>query len=409
MSGVLSLAWRNLWRNRRRTLISMSAIGIGLFLVIFYAGLVAGVIGDAKNQLDTGGMGHVEVFPAGYRPRRAPGTTMPALETLEARLALPAGTEAGGRVIARGLASSAHGSEPVELLGVAFERERLLSAHLRTLREGALPEPADQRGLVVGEQLAARLKLRVGSKVRLMVQRADGEMGAELFRVRAVFHSVAPSIGKRQVFASAPAASELLGLPAASHQLVIQLAEPERADAEAARLRAALGEGFEVKSWGELVPVMRRMESLVNSVIAAISVFVYLLVGLGVLNTMLMSVLERTREFGVLMALGTRPAKVVALVVAESFWIASIAVVAGAALGALACWYFSEHAITLYSSIGESFEIEGLALSTSFKTRFLLSDVGQAAAYVYVMALVVGIYPALRVVKLSPAEALRHA
>lgn len=408
MSGTLSLAWRNLWRNRRRTLISMSAIGIGLFLVIFYAGLVAGVLSDAKNQLDTGGMGHVEVYANGFRPRRPPSAVMPAFTTLEPRLALPPGAEAGGRVIARGLASSAHGSEPVELFGVDFARERLLSAHLRDVRQGALPDAADTRGLVVGEQLALRLKLKPGSKVRVMAQQADGEMGAELFRVRGVFHSIAPSIGKRQVFTSEVAARDLLGLADGSHQVVIQLTQPERADDEARRLAQVLGEGFEVKSWGELIPLLQRMEGLINAVIAAISVFVYLLVGLGVLNTMLMSVLERTREFGVLMALGTRPGKVVALVIAESFWIATIAVAAGAALGGFATWWFSEHAITLYTSIGESFEMDGLALSTSFKTRFSLTDLWHAATYVYVMALVVGIYPALRVVKLSPAEALRH-
>ncbi|MBL8923731.1 MAG: ABC transporter permease [Myxococcaceae bacterium] len=407
MKGTLGLAWRNLWRNRRRTFISMSAIGIGLFLVVFYSGLVAGILGDAKNQLDAGGMGHVEVFATGYRPKKPAATVMPAFSALEPKLALPAGAEVGGRVIARGLASSAHGSEPVELLGVDFARERLLSAHLRDVRAGALPEPGDTRGLVVGEQLAQRLKLKPGARVRVMAQRADGEMGVELFRVRGVFHSVAPTIGKRQVFASAAAARELLGVEG-SHQVVIQLALPDTADAEASRLQAALGEGFEVKSWGELIPILRRLEGLIDTVIVVISIFVYLLVGLGVLNTMLMSVLERTREFGVLMALGTRPAKVVALVIAESFWIATLAVAAGALLGGFATWWFSENAITLFSNIGESFEMEGLSLSTNFKTRFSLTDLGQAAAYVYVMALVVGIYPALRVVKLSPAEALRH-
>lgn len=407
MKGTLGLAWRNLWRNRRRTFISLSAIGIGLFLVIFYAGLVAGILGDAKNQLDAGGMGHVEVFAAGYRPKKPAATVMPAFSALESKLALPAGAEVGSRVVARGLASSAHGSEPVELLGVDFARERLLSAHLRDVRVGALPEPADPHGLVVGEQLAQRLKLKPGAKLRVMAQRADGEMGVELFRVRGVFHSVSPSIGKRQVFASEAATRDLLGVEG-SHQVVIQLPRPEEADAEAARLRGVLGEGFEVKSWGDLIPILRRLEGLIDTVIVVISIFVYLLVGLGVLNTMLMSVLERTREFGVLMALGTQPAKVVALVVAESFWVATLAVAAGAALGGLATWWFSEHAITLYTSIGESFEMEGMSLSTSFKTRFSLADLGRAATYVYVMALLVGIYPAWRVAKLSPAEALRH-
>lgn len=408
MRRTLTLAWRNIWRNRRRTVITMSAIGIGLFLSIFYGGLVAGVISDAKNQLDNGGMGHVEIFPTNYRPRRTASVTMPSFESFEGRLQLPPKSEASGRVLARGLASSAHGSEPVEVFGVDFEREKATSAHLRDVRQGVLPAADDARGLVVGEQLALRLRLKVGSKLRVMVQRADGEMGAELFKVRGIFHSVAPSIGKRQILASTHAVRELVGVGAVSHQVVIQLEHPEDADALAARLQGELGEGFEVKSWGELLPLLRRMEGLIDAVIAGISLFVYLLVGLGILNTLVMSVLERTREFGVLMAVGTRPSQVVALVFAESFWIATVAVVVGGALGIAVCQYFSVNPLSIYSASGESIQLEGVNLLTAFKTRFVWRDVLLAAGFVYLVTLVVAIFPALRVARLVPATALRH-
>jgi ABC-type lipoprotein release transport system permease subunit len=409
VSGVLGLGWRNLWRNRRRTFLAMSAVGLGLLLTIFYAGLISGILGEAKNQLDNGGMGHIEIFPEGYRPKRQASTTLPDPAAWSGKLTLPAGAEVGGRVLARGLATSARGSEPVEVLGVEWEREPSLSAHLRMVRQGALPAPEDAHGVVVGEQLAERLRLKLGSKVRLMVQRADGEMGADLFRVRGIFHSISSAIGKRQLFVSKVAARELLGLGDIVHQLVIQLPDAATADALAAQARAALGPGFEVKSWGELLPILRRMEGLTNSVISALSVFVYALVGLGVLNIMLMSVLERTREFGVLMALGTRPGRIVAQVLAESFWIATLSVLIGGALGGWLNWYFSQHAIELFTNIGESFDMEGMSLSTAFKTRFVWADLLRASAYVYVMALVVGLYPAMRVVRLQPAEALRRA
>jgi ABC-type lipoprotein release transport system permease subunit len=386
----------------------MSAVGFGLFLVIFYAGLISGLLNDAKNQLDNGGLGHIEVFPKRYRLKHAVGETMPDPSTWSSTLALPEGSETGARVLVRGLATSARGSESVEILGVEWDNERRLSAHLRDVRAGALPSSDDLRGIVVGRPLAARLKLSVGSKVRLMAQRADGEIGADLFRVRGVFHSIAPSIGKRQVFISKEAARELTGLDAVSHQYVIQLPEPNSADRLAANLQSALGENFEVKSWGELLPVLRRMEGLTDSVVLGVSVFVYLLVGLGILNTMLMSVLERTREFGVLMALGTRPGRIVSLVLAESFWIATLSVLVGGALGAAVTWHFSREPITLYSNIGESFSMEGFNFSTAFKTRFVASDLIQATLYVYVMALLVGLYPAARIARLEPSEALRR-
>jgi ABC-type lipoprotein release transport system permease subunit len=405
--SALSLGWRNIWRNRRRTLISMSAIGVGLALVIFYSSLVGGMMSSAKNQLDDGGMGHVEIFARGYRPRREVTVTMPDLSTWQDKLKLPAGTQVGQRVVGRGLATSAHGSEPVQLWGVDWKAESDLSTAVRTIKQGALPEADDARGVVIGEQLAERLALKPGSKLRLMVQRSDGEMGADLFRVRGIFHSVSPTLGKRQIFVSLGAARELIGADAVSHQVVVQLTNPDDAARVAKELQAALGDGYEVLTWGQLIPVLERMEKLTDNVVFVIAVFVYLLVGLGVLNTMLMSVLERTREFGVLLSLGTRARQIVQIVLAESFWIATVSGVAGAALGTWLAWYFSSHGVSISSS-AESMDLGGATLSTLVKTRFNPLDVLKASSFVYAMALIVGLYPAFRITRLQPAEALRR-
>jgi ABC-type lipoprotein release transport system permease subunit len=368
--------------------------------------MVGGMMGDAKHQLDNGGMGLVEVFARGYRPKREVSATMPGT-SLPSTWRPPLGAELGSRVLARGLATSARGNEAVSVFGVVWQDETRLSAHLRHLSAGTLPAPEDDRGVVVGEQLAERLGLKVGSKLRLMVQRADTEMGADLFRVRGIFHSIAPSIGQRHVYVSQAAARTLLGLADEAHQWVIQLDDPLQAEAVAAELKSTLGERFEVLTWGELLPVLKRMEALTNNVVFALAFFVYLLVGLGVLNTMLMSVLERTREFGVLMALGTRPSRVLKVVLAESFWIATLSAGLGALLGALVTWHFSQSGLQFVGG-GESFQLEGATISTLIKTRFDLADILKASTFVYLMALVVGLYPASRVIRLRPAEALRR-
>jgi ABC-type lipoprotein release transport system permease subunit len=186
---------------------------------------------------------------------------------------------------------------------------------------------------------------------------------------------------------------------------VIQLSEPGQADAVAASARAALGDGSEVLTWGELLPVLKKMEALTQNIVFFMAIFVYLLVGLGVLNTMLMSVLERTREFGVLLALGTRPSSIVRIVLSESFWIATLSVVLGGAAGALLTWQFSRAGLQIPG--GESMQLSGATISTLVKTRFNLLDVVKAASFVYVMALIVGLYPATRITRLLPAEALR--
>ena len=139
MRTILKIGWRSIWRNRRRTLISMSAVGIGLFLVIVYSGILAGVLGDAKEQLDNVGMGHVEITAAGWRAHHGAAENIPSPEALVARLDLPAKSEVGWRVLARGLVSSARGSEGVELQGVDWARERQLQVIVRDVRWGRRP------------------------------------------------------------------------------------------------------------------------------------------------------------------------------------------------------------------------------------------------------------------------------
>ncbi len=408
MSTILKIAWRSIWRNRRRTLISMSAVGIGLLLVITYSGILAGVLSDAKQQLDNVGMGHVEITAVGWRVHHEAAESVASPEKLLPQLELPPHSEVGWRVVARGLISSARASEGVELQGVDWTREAQLSAHVRDIRQGERPAADDDQGILIGEKLAERLKVKVGSKLRVMAQRADGEIGAELFRVRGIFHSLSPAISERRAFVGAAAARRLLGVGDVAHQIVIQLDRAAEADQVAARLRSQLGPRYEVLSYGQLLPMLRNIERLADSVVWIAAVFIYALVGLGILNTLLMSVLERTREFGVLRAIGTRPGRVVAQVLGESFWIATLSGLLGLAAGLALTWYGSHHAIMTIGS-GEALEYAGTVLQSGVKTRFSPVEALKAASLVYVMALVTALYPAWKVARMPPARALHSS
>lgn len=411
MRTILKIAWRSIWRNKRRTLISMCAVGIGLLLVIFYSGMMAGVLGEARDQLDNTGMGHIEITATGWRTHHAMIESIAAPEKLLADLSLPAGAESGWRVITRGLLSSARGSEGIELQGVNWAREAQLSAYLRDIRQGVRPEPNDDRGILIGEKLAGKLKVKVGSKVVLMAQRADGELETVLYRVRGIFHSLSPAISQRRVLVGESSARKFLGLGEVAHQLVIQLERASGADRSAQRLREKLGRSFEVLSYSELLPVLRNFEDLSGAVVWIAAVFVYSLVGLGILNTMLMSVMERTREFGVLRAVGTRPGRLVAQVLGESFWIATISGIFGLAMGLLLTWYGSQHSLINIggSTGGEALEYAGTVMRSAVKTRFSPADALKAAVLVYVMALVTALYPAWKVARMPPARALRSS
>jgi putative ABC transport system permease protein len=408
MRTILKIAWRSIWRNRRRTVINMSAVGVGLFLIIVYSGYMAGILGDAKQQLDNIGIGHVEITARGWRTHHGVGENIASPEALLARLDLPARSEVGARVVSRALISSARGSEGVDLQGVDWDLEAQLSLHVRDVRDGARPATDDRNGILIGDKLAERLKVRVGSKVRLMAQRADGEIGAELYRVRGIFHSLSPTISQRRVFVNAASARALLGLGDVAHQLVIQLDRASAAADVAARLRRELGPDYEVLSYSELLPALRTIEKLGDAVILIAAVFIYGLVGLGIFNTILMSVLERTREFGVLRAIGTRPGRVVAQVLGESFWIATLSGALGLVAGLSLTWYGSSHALISIGA-GEALEYAGTVMRSDPRTQFLPGTALLAAGLVYAMALVTALYPAWKVAKMPPAQALHSS
>jgi ABC-type lipoprotein release transport system permease subunit len=408
MPTVLKIAWRSIWRNRRRTFISMSAVGIGLMLVILYSGIMAGVLGDAKEQLGNLGMGHVEITAAGWRTHRGAGENIESPEALVARLNLPPRSGIGWRVVARGLITSARASEGVELQGVDWARESQLSAHVREVKSGRSPSADDLNGILIGDRLAERLKVKVGSKVRLMTERADGEIGAELYRIRGIFHSLSPMISEHRVLVGERSARALLGVGDIAHQIVIQLDRASEADLVAARIRGGLGPRYEVVSYGELLPALRNIERFSDALLWIAAVFIYGLVGLGILNTMLMSILERTREFGVLRCIGTRPSRLVAQVLGESFWIATLSGAAGLAAGLALTWYGSGHALMRLGA-GEAFEYAGTVLRSSVRTRFLPGAALEAASLVYVMALITALYPAWKVARMPPARALHSS
>ena len=405
---LLRMGWRNLWRNPRRTLINLASSGLGLFLVVLYGGLMGGVMAEAKSQLDDAALGHVEVAATGWRARRILGTWIANPNELLQKLPVPADAEVSARVVLRALASAAHGAQGVVVHGVDPLAERKIAAYLRDVRTGQPLQQGDDRGVLIGEGLAERLQLKVGSKLRLTVQQQDGEVGADVFRVRGIFHTISPAIGKSQVVMSLAAARKLAALPNVVHQVVVQLSDANQAPAVAAAIGQVLGPQVEAPTWGELLPVLKSMDDLISVIQWLVGLFVEALVGLGILNTMLMSVLERTHELGVLQAIGTRPSGIVALIAAESFWIATLATVLGLAL-ALPLVAWGEHnALLDYSqAMGEGLEMGGTLLRTAFHTKLSLGTVLPSAGLVYVMTLLAGLWPAWRVSRLPPATALR--
>jgi len=409
MTTLLRLSFRNLWRHRRRTLVNLSAAGLGLALVIVYVGVVDAMIADAESAVDRMATGHVQISAAGYRLERDVAVTLPEPAGLMAGLKLPEGARASSRVVAPALLSSAWSSRGVELLGVDPRVEGGVSEPFRDLRKGAALAPDDERGILVGSKLAEKLRADVGAKVKVTVQRPDGESGASLVRVRGILGGGGTSAASGMAYVPLPAARALLGLGDAAHLVVVMLPDGRQGapDRAAQALRSQLGPRFEVAPLSEMVPVLEQLTGLMDVFVLIILLVVYTLVGLGVLNTMLMSILERTRELGVMMALGTRPGRIVLLVLAEGAWIATLGALGGLGLGLLLTWLGQGGLVDYRKEFGEVYEWSGMAMSMLLKTQVSLPRALAAAGIVWVLTFASCLYPAWRVTRLRPAEALR--
>lgn len=404
----VKLAWRSLWRHGRRTVFSMTAAGLGLLLAIVAVGVMDGMMDDATARVDRTGLGHIQLHAVGFREEQDPATVLRHPAALLKRLTLPEGTKVSTRVVSPGLLTTAWGSRGAEVLGVDPAAEAQVSEPIRDVVEGEGLDPADDRGILVGRKLAKRLKLKVGGKVRLTVQRPDGELGAELFRVRGFFGGVAASVSDSVAYVTTGAAQKLLGIDDAAHEIIVMLPDSKLADALAPKLRPEAGPDVEVLPLSEFLPFWKDMELMMDTMMFAMIFVIYLMVGLGILNVLLMSVLERTTEFGVLMAVGTKPRQIVTQVLFEGMWIATIAVAVGLALGLAINAYGQAYGLLDYTEgFGEVYEMGGVAMSMKMRTTFSVPRALETAALVWLLTALVGVFPAYRVSKLEPADALR--
>jgi putative ABC transport system permease protein len=411
---LLTIAARNLARNLRRTAITVSAIAFGLMTIHFVIGLATGqyfeMIRVGVSQL----AGHVVVQGPGYQDKLdgdiVVSDARAVVDTLTG--AFP-GARVAPRMALGGLLVSPTGSVGAALQGLDFAVERDIQEVDDKLVEGVWLD-GDGRGLVVGYKLAETLSVGVGDKLVYMGQH-DGatEMGSRLFRIKGIFRTGAVEQDAFLAYADLPAVQEVFGWPDVANRITVHLQAPSRESVVAAEAlaseRLAARRDLDVRTWWEALPEIYGFIQLdKNSSNVMLSVL-GVIVAMGVLNTMLMSVMERTREFGVLLALGTAPGRLAGLILLEATLIGVLGAVFGSALGAAVVWYFNVNGLDYTGMLGvETIDSMGVAISAVLRPMFnwprMLGFTVGAVAFTAVAA----VYPALYVAWLRPVDALRH-
>lgn len=406
---LVKIAARGIGRNPQRTALTVAASAFGVGAFVFLIGFVDGYLVQLVENSTGYVTGEIQVQHPRFRTEMDPAHSLPEAEALLARLrGLPEVAAAAPRIQTMALANSAAQSQNLLLVGIEPAAERQVTFMHRAVRTGRMLQAGDDREIVLGDRLAEKLGLRLGEKVVVMAQAADGSVGSAAYRIAGLFDTGSDSFDASLGYVTLPAARNLLGMEARVSTIALRLKdrdalEPARAAVQA-RLDAA---GAVAVTWRSLLPELDQMIEYVRVVLRLITGVVLSVVAIGVMNTLLMSVMERTRELGIMMALGTRPRAIVTLVLCESLVLTAAGLAAGLALGLPLVEYFalrgldlSRYAEGLQSIPGLTGVIHPLFVPASLLVPLLL---------LLVLSLLAAFYPAWRAARLQPAAAIRHA
>lgn len=407
MFKLVSLAWRNLWRNARRTVITMSALALGCAGIIGLHSYRENVYGIVVHDITEGLIGHLQVHGQGYQEAPAISTVVKDPVQVEAALhgALP-GAKAERRVMGAGLAGAKDQSAPVMIIGLTPPAPG--EASLTTVVDGHGLSPAAAHEVLLGKDLARDLGVKVGGELVLVSQAADGSVANDRYTVVGTFTSPSAELDQVAVVLHLNDAQDFFALGDGVTMVVVRL--PEGADREdvgsqVAALRGALDlHTLEALGWGEILPEFKNTMETKRRGQRVVDLIVFLIVGLGVFNAMTMSTFERTREFGVMGALGTRPRRLLALIITESALQGVLAFAVGAALGTAVL--YSVGTVDL-SSVMQG-DVMGARMPSRIDLAVQWTAVKNAALVAFGTVLAGGVVPAVRAARLRPVEAMRH-
>lgn len=407
------IGWRNLGRNRRRTLLTASGLALGFFGVVLMGGLSLGFVAQMISNGTGVVTGQIQLHAPDYLPDRRlwatlggeAGTDLP--HVLDAVTADPDVRAAAPRVYAAGLVSAGTATEGAMFMGIDPALEPKVSRLAEAMVNGRLPA-ADGNALAVGAELAKQLGVAVGDTLVVVAPAADGSMGNDLFTVSGIFNTGLAELDAGFTLAALGPLQRLLALtPNRVHEIAARVDDPWIAPAVARRLNAELGHGggIEAEAWTTLRPEMVDYANLVNSSQWLILVIVFVMAIFGVANTMLMAAFERRREFALLLALGASPKGIAGSIASEALALSGLSLVGGLAITMPVLFWWHRAPPDLTSLVG-SFTMSGALIRPVLLVEYPWALIVQSAVALAVTALAAALYPTLRAVRVPPAETL---
>jgi ABC-type lipoprotein release transport system permease subunit len=433
---LLFISWRNIWRNPIRSLLTVSALSGSLVMLILYSALLEGMSDQMVSYATDISTGKLQIHRKAYLDDQDLYATL-SWQTLNQLEKQNPELKFAPRLYAAGLASSKQNSTGVLIEAVDPKQENQVTHLLEHLRNGKAdlsmaPIKNDTQdeinpegyGVLVGTQLAKNLQLTLGSELILMTQAADGSIGNALYRVTGILSPFDPNFDRMGVLMSVPAYQDLMAMQNGMHEVAIKTPE----DADLAKIQQHLqqqlaqistqqlksgdtlknlGGKFVVETWKQLNPSVASMLSLSRSMLLIIGVIVVSLAALGMINTLMMAIHERTHEFGILLSIGLKRWAILVMILLESLYLAVLSAIIGAVIGGGVALRFEHHGIDFSSQLPDGYDWAGVVFEPIMKGSISMDQIWQAVILMLVLTVIASLIPALRTLKLNTAEAIR--
>lgn len=403
--NITKMAWRNVWRNKRRSLVSIAAMSFALWVLLLYSGLIMGYLQGMTGDLIEGGVGDMQVMHSEYKKRPSIYSFVEDTESLMKTLE-KSGYRVSAQLLGGGLAAAGEYSSGVSLYGIEPIRYLRTSNVHEKLAKGKWIDSNDLSGVVIGKHLARTLEVSVGDELLLLSQATDGSMANDLYTVKGILATVGDAVDRTGIYMNASTFREFMVFPSGSHQLVIRLPVGVEQQAGREAVAALLSSHDKVLTWQELYPTIATMIQSTEGVVYILYFIFYVAIGILILNSMLMAVFERVKEFGVLKAIGLEPFKVLLLIALEAAIQIVMAVIVGTIVALPAMAYLSIYGINMGQMGGMN--VAGMSMAQIWYGIYTLESSMVPVIMLIFMAGTATIYPALKAAWIKPVTAMRH-
>lgn len=405
------MSWRNLWRNRRRTILTLSSIVLGVFLAILFTALQDQNWADTIDLAARLGGGHVTLQHPEYFETPTLTRTVQKTDLLLARaLEDDQVVRAVPRVVGQIMLSTSNESQGASFVAIEPGKEDPQSfSVLEALVEGNIFASRDDQGIILGTWLARTLGATIGNRVVFTLTDINGEIVSGLARLSGVIRTGSPGIDRGLCILPMGSVQKVLGYQSDEVTQVVVFVNDQRQSGQVAlRLQAAVGSKVASLPWFETQTELAGLIAMKVGGARFMEILIAVLVAAGIFNTFFVSVMERMREFGILMAIGFSPSRLFSLVMLESLWMAVMGLVAAALFTAGPYYYLSKQGIDWSSLIGaDSLEVAGIAMPTTMRVGIFPENALIILLFALLATLLSGVYPAWRAGRVEPVETIR--